>query len=98
MIHSRSKSPDEVMAFASEYRSWGTDTPLVVVPTSYNAVHEESLAAAGARIIIYANHLLRAAYPAMVSAAQRILRDGNSLKASETMLPINEILTLIPED
>lgn len=98
MIHSRSQSPDEVLAFASEYRSWNVNRPLVLVPTSYNAVHEEDLAAAGAQIIIYANHLLRAAYPAMMTAARQILNDGNTVRASETMLPISKILTLIPED
>ena len=98
MIHSRSKAADEVMAFSSEYTSWRTNKPLVLVPTSYNAVHEETLAAAGAQIIIYANHLLRAAYPAMVKAARSILNDGNTVRASEAMLPISQILTLIPEE
>ena len=98
MIHSRSRSPEEILAFASEYKSWKVKKPLVLVPTSYNTVHEEDLAAAGAQIIIHANHLLRAAYPAMMTAARQILSDGNTVRASETMLPISEILTLIPED
>lgn len=98
MIHSRAKNPEEVLAFASEYMSWDVRKPLVLVPTSYNTIREEDLAAAGARIIIYANHLLRAAYPAMLNAARQILSDGNTARASESMLPISDILTLIPED
>lgn len=98
MIHSRSKSPDEVFEFAKEFGSWRQGVPLVLVPTSYNAVHESDLATAGARIIIHANHLLRASYPAMMAAASQILNDGNTVMASESMLPISEILTLVPED
>lgn len=98
MIHSRAKTPDEVFAFAAIYGSWNTGKPLVMVPTSYNATHESELADAGAGVVIYANHLLRAAYPAMLDAGRSILADGNSMRASEKMLPISEILTLIPED
>lgn len=97
MIHSRAKTPDEVLAFADVYTSWNAGKPLVVVPTSYNATHESELADAGAGVVIYANHLLRAAYPAMLEAGRSILGDGNSVRASEKMLPISEILTLIPE-
>ena len=66
------------------------------VPTSYNACTEDELAAHGFNIVIYANHLLRAAYPAMQQVAQEILRNGRSLEVDARLLSINKILELIP--
>lgn len=98
MIHSRAKDPHEVFEFAAEFNRWNTDVPLVMVPTTYNSTHEEDLAENGARIIIHANHLLRAAYPAMVRTAESILAHGRSLEASSDLMSIKEILTLVPEE
>ena len=56
----------------------------------------ERLVDAGVNIVIYANHLLRAAYPAMVDVAKSILAHGRSLDCEERCMPINEILNLIP--
>jgi phosphoenolpyruvate phosphomutase / 2-hydroxyethylphosphonate cytidylyltransferase len=96
MIHSCSKAPDEVLTFCSSYFAAGHTAPLIVVPTSYNAIYEEQLAQAGVKIVIYANHLIRAAYPAMVKTAKSILMHGRSLEADEDCLSIKEILELIP--
>lgn len=96
MIHSRHKSPAEIFEFCEHFNKFRGDKPLVVVPSSYNSATEEELVAAGANIIIHANHLLRAAYPAMLSTAQSILRHGRSLEADSQIMSINEILSLIP--
>jgi phosphoenolpyruvate phosphomutase len=67
------------------------------VPTTYNQFTEEELAEWGINIVIYANHMLRAAYPAMVKCAERILETSRSLEASEEYcMPIRQILNLIP--
>ena len=59
---------------------------------------EEELATWGINVVIYANHMLRAAYPAMVKCAVTILRTSRSLEASdEYCMPIKQILTLIPD-
>lgn len=50
----------------------------------------------GVNVIIYANHLIRSAYPAMVNTAKSILENGRSKEASINCMPIKEILTLIP--
>ncbi|KAI1322389.1 phosphoenolpyruvate phosphomutase-domain-containing protein [Xylariaceae sp. FL0255] len=60
MIHSKSKSPDEVLAFLRQFRAQDQETPLVVVPTTYGTTHEKTLFEAGANVVIYANHLMRA--------------------------------------
>jgi phosphoenolpyruvate phosphomutase len=68
----------------------------VLVPTTYNRYTESELAAWGANIVIYANHLFRASYPAMRAAAASILEHGRSLEADALCMPIKEILNLIP--
>ena len=98
MIHSKEASPDEVLAFCREYAKLEHKAPLVAVPTSYCGITEAKLIDAGVQVVIYANHLLRSAYPAMVSTAESILEHGRSLEASEACMPIAEVLNVIPSD
>lgn len=96
MIHSRQKSPEEILEFCRQYRQFDKRPPLVVVPSSYNTIYEHELADAGANVVIYANHLLRAAYPAMLSTAQSILKHGRSAEVDKQTMSIKDVLTLIP--
>ena len=96
MIHSRKKSPDEVFYFSREFRKVFPYVPLVVVPTSFNKVTENDLKKNGFNVVIYANHLLRAAYPAMKKVAERILIDSCSFGVDKDIISISEILDLIP--
>lgn len=96
MIHSKNKTGDDIIEFMQEFRKYSKDIPIVVVPTSYNHWTEKDLSERGANIIIYANHLLRSAYPAMVKTAETILEHGRSLEADECCLPIKKVLRLIP--
>jgi phosphoenolpyruvate phosphomutase / 2-hydroxyethylphosphonate cytidylyltransferase len=96
MIHSRQKSPAEILEFCRIYNSFENRKPLVVVPSSYNTIYETELAEAGANIVIYANHLLRSAYPAMLKTAEAILTNERSSEVDSQMMPINQILNLIP--
>lgn len=96
MIHSRKPDAADLLDFCAAYRAEGLDAPLVVVPSAFSHLREEELRAAGARIVIYANHLLRSAYPAMRRTAEAILRHGRSLEAEEGCMSIDEILHLIP--
>jgi phosphoenolpyruvate phosphomutase / 2-hydroxyethylphosphonate cytidylyltransferase len=96
MIHSKDKSPDEVLEFCKKYKEFKTRKPLVVVPTTYNQITESELADAGVNVVIYANHMLRSSYPAMMSVAQTILENGRSLEASDKCMSIKDILQLIP--
>ncbi|ASL49072.1 Phosphonopyruvate hydrolase (plasmid) [Burkholderia sp. AD24] len=96
MIHSKSAQSDEVLEFASIFRKENARIPLVCVPTTYNRIRFDELQEAGFNIVIYANHLLRAAYPAMVKAAAGILQSGRSLEIEEQLFSVDEILRLIP--
>lgn len=95
MIHSRKKQPDEVFEFAKIFRAEFSEVPLVAVPTSYNQVTEDELAAHGFNIVIYANHLLRAAYPAMKAVAHAILKNGRSSEVDKQIMSVNDILEVI---
>ena len=96
MIHSKQSDGAEILEFCKRYRSFERKVPLVAVPSSFDALTESELADAGVSIIIYANHLLRSAYPAMVRTAESILAHGRAYEAREGLMPISEILTLIP--
>ena len=96
MIHSKEKDGTEIIEFCEKYAKLERRVPLIVVPTSYNFMKEEQLVELGISVIIYANHLIRSAYPAMVNTAKSILENERSKEASENCMPIKEILTLIP--
>lgn len=96
MIHSKNKSGEDIKEFCLEFRKKYADVPLVLVPTTYNKFKEKELESWGANIIIYANHLLRASYPAMNKCALSILEHERSLEANDMCMSIKEILELIP--
>lgn len=96
MIHSKEKTPDEIFTFCKEYKKFKRKVPIVVVPSTYSSVTEAELVEHGVKIVIYANHLLRSAYPAMVKTAENILENNGCGDAEKICMPIKEILTLIP--
>jgi phosphoenolpyruvate phosphomutase / 2-hydroxyethylphosphonate cytidylyltransferase len=96
MIHSRTNSGDEIFEFMSEYNQFEYTVPVVAVPSSYNHIYEEKLIDAGFSIVIYANHLLRSAYPAMQKTASTILEHKRSLEADKYCMSIKEILNILP--
>lgn len=98
MIHSRKKDPAEIFEFTKKFREKDKDTPLVVVPTSFNTVTEEEFGRRGINIVIYANQLTRSGFPAMQKTAQAILENHRAKEADDMCMPIKEILTLIPEE
>ena len=96
MIHSRHKDPSEIKEFMRKFRAIDQNTPVVVVPTSFNSVKIEEFVEMGVNVVIFANHMLRAAYPAMLKVAKSILKNGRSLEAEPDCMPIKEILEFIP--
>ena len=97
MIHSKANTPDEIISFVKRFRAEvSADKPIVVVPSTYAQVTEDELAKIGVNIVIYANQLLRASYPAMKACAERILSCQRAQEASaEFCMPIKEIISLI---
>jgi len=96
MIHSRHKEPDEIIEFMKRFRATDKNTPVVVVPTSFNSVTVEEFEEMGVNVVITANHMLRAAYPAMLKVAKSVLENGRSLEAEPDCMSIKDILEFIP--
>jgi phosphoenolpyruvate phosphomutase len=96
MIHSKEKSGEDIKEFCIRFRKEYASIPIVLVPTTYNQFTENELCEWGANIIIYANHMLRASYPAMMQVATTILENERSLEADKLCMPIKQILELIP--
>jgi len=98
MIHSKSEDVSEILSFCEHYKKFKKKVPLVVVPSTYNRVVEKQLIDIGVDVVIYANHLLRSSYPAMVRTAESILKNKRCYEANENCLPIKKVLELIPND
>jgi len=96
MIHSRNKSGEDAISFIKEFRKLNKEIPIVVIPTSFSHISESEFWDIGANIVIYANHLLRASYPAMKSIAEQILLDEKAANCESKIMSMKEILNLIP--
>jgi phosphoenolpyruvate mutase len=98
MIHSRKKDPSEIKEFIAKFREKDKVTPVVLVPTSFNAVYEDEWKELGANVIIYANQLTRTGFPAMQNAAKLILENHRAKECDDVCMSIKDIITLIPEE
>lgn len=97
MIHSRKKDPAEILEFCDKFRAENKETPIVVVPSSFNTVTEEELGSHGANIVIYANQLTRSAFPAMEQTAKDILKYHRAKEVDDRLMSIKQIINLIDE-
>lgn len=98
LMHSKAPTAAEAVAFAARWREVGAPVPLWVVPTTWPQLSEAALGLAGVDVIVYANHLLRAAGRAMQRVAASILRHGRALEIEPEIMPVAELLALIPEN
>ena len=98
LIHSKEKTPTEIFSFANKFKKSKNFIPLVSVPSTYSKVYEKDLIKNGFKLVIYANQLLRAAYPAMESAAKNILANSRAYEIDKKIIPIKEIINLIKND
>ena len=98
LIHSKEKTPKEIFSFAKEFKKSKNFIPLVSVPSTYSKVYERDLIKNGFKLVIYANQLLRAAYPAMQFVAKKILENSRAFEIEKKIIPINEIINLIKDD
>lgn len=96
MIHSRLEDGHEIMEFCKLYQEFGLGRPLIVVPSSFDRITETEFAKAGVNVVIYANHMFRAAYPAMLDVATTILKNERCFEVRPKCLSIKQILEMIP--
>ena len=95
LIHSKEKTPKEIFSFSKIFRKTKYYKPLVSVPSTYSKTNETMLIKNGFKIVIYANHMLRAAYPAMQNAAESILKHQRSFELENKISSVKKVINLI---
>ncbi|MDR9748551.1 phosphoenolpyruvate mutase [Paenibacillus taichungensis] len=95
LVHSKSKSADEIIMFAHEWKKKGIPTPLVVVPTTYYTINKDQLEEIGIKMVIYANQLLRSAVPAMNDALKTLYEAGTTAPLEEKMSSVKEVFSIV---
>ena len=91
LIHSKQKNPDEIFEFAD---SWKGNTPIVVIPTTYDSVKLSDIYEHKIKMVIYANQTLRAAYDAMESLLKEMVVTEKISDIKQKMSSMNEIFDL----
>jgi phosphoenolpyruvate phosphomutase len=92
LIHSREKSPAQIIDFAAR---WERRTPLVAVPTTYDTIPAAELARLGYRIVIFANHGLRASIRAMEQAYARLRPAGRACVLKDDIVSLQRVFDLV---
>jgi phosphoenolpyruvate phosphomutase len=95
LIHSKLSKPDEIVTFA---REWARRSPLVIVPTRYYSTPTDVFREAGISVVIWANHLLRAAAAAMQHVAKEIYQSETLVNVEDQIASVNEIFRLQDAD
>ena len=95
LIHSKENTPKEIFSFSKEFRKTRNFKPLVSVPSTYSRTTESMLIKNGFKIVIYANQMLRASYPAMENVAKTILKNQRSFELEKKISSVNEVINLI---
>ena len=96
MIHSCRKEADEIIEFIKNFRAKDQNSPIVVVPNSFDSLTLEEYTEMGVNVVISSNHMLRSSYPAMLKVAKSILENGRSLEAETYCMSVKKILEIIP--
>ncbi len=91
LIHSALSVPDEILAFK---REWGSRCPVVIVPTKYYATPTDVFRQHGFSMVIWANHMLRAAVATMQKTARALKQSENLLSIEDRVAPVSEIFRL----
>ncbi|MGN6419251.1 MAG: phosphoenolpyruvate mutase [Pseudobacter sp.] len=95
MIHSKMSDAKDILEFAARFNKLEKKVPLISVPTTYSSIRVEELQAAGFSMVIYANHMLRSAYPAMEKTVRSILENGRTSEIENQIMPVEQLLNLV---
>jgi len=91
LIHSKKKTPDEVFEFAD---SWKGNSPVVVIPTTYDTVTLDDLISHKIKMVIHANQTLRAAHASMSRILKQMINSDSLSKVKEEISSMEEIFEL----
>ena len=95
LIHSKEKYPNQIFSFSKNFSKSKFFKPLIAVPSTYSRTYEHELINNGFKVVIYANHFLRAIHPAILNVAKMILKNQRSFEAEKKISSINEVINLI---
>jgi len=95
LIHSKDKNTSKLFEFSKKFYNSSHYKPLVVVPSSFSHVTENVLIKNHFKIVIYANHLMRATFPSLERTAVNILKFGRAKETEKYLAPIKTIISLI---
>lgn len=91
LIHSKLKTFDEIAEFS---KLWNKKVPLIVVPTTFYRIHTDDLERAKVKMVIYANHGLRASIRAMQNVFHSILKEGTTASIEDTLASLHDVFEL----
>jgi len=91
LIHSKLARPDQVLAFAA---AWDASAPVVIVPTKYYSTPVQVYRKAGISMVIWANHMIRAAIAAMQGTAARIHAEQTTISVEDRIAGVAEVFRL----
>ncbi len=91
LIHSKSNTPGEIVSFA---KAWDFSSPLVIVPTSYPMITLEEIKQLGIKMVIYANHGLRAAIKGVSEVLSEINKTGRLNTINNRIVPMSSVFEL----
>ena len=95
LIHSKAHTAKEIFSFAKLFKKSKYFKPLVSVPSTYSKTYETMLIKNGFKIVIYANQMLRASYPAMQNTALEILKNQRAYELEKKISSVKEVINLI---
>jgi len=91
LIHSKLPRADEILDFT---REWACRCPVVIVPTKYYSTPTDVFRRAGISVVIWANHMIRAAVAAMERIGQEIQRAESVTNVEDRIAPVEHLFAL----
>ena len=91
LIHSKKKTPEEVFEFAE---LWKGNSPIVVIPTTYDSVSLDELISHKIKIVIHANQTLRAAHASMSKVLKQMINSNSLSEVKEEISSMEDIFHL----
>lgn len=91
LIHSKLSQANEVLEFAHE---WGNRSPLVIVPTTYYSTPTDIFRNANISLVIWANHMVRAAVASMEKISADIYVNESVIDVEDNIAPVKKLFSL----
>ena len=91
LIHSKKKTPEEVFEFAE---SWKGNSPIIVIPTTYDSVSLDELISHKIKMVINANQTLRAAHASMSRILKQMINSNSLSEVKEEISSMEDIFHL----